>query len=485
MAQLIDPERFALSLLFQRMNWPVPMVRWRAAKQIRNLLNAPDTRDRAITALLSHLEASPTESEACSFLTILMLTDPAARPASKEVEVRLQRPSVLSSVLLKQIYDTPIDDAAWSEAHSGTVPDDFKPDQYFEEHKSAHVPPIFRSNLRRLERNSGLPFIRQWAFEWKTLQDRLQTRYTRYAHYFDDTTERGSIVGQYQQRQSENFRSAYLRVIALAVSKWRMPVRAAIDECLDSAPAIAGLFELEPVDRPAWLSDIPERCLAPDAGLQETAQELSRAGTIGAQRVVSLRTPFRADMALYGDLELAAFFVTDDFQPRVDRPLYEPREIILLREHFDLQGQQLTLTADELAREGESGIAVPVCISLFPIPYGYWQGDHFSVGLTAPASYCLPATAVLKCTASAIEVVDSGTAIASTQIWHDQWTPRYPRENGSTRCGVVTMLDAAELAKAQAALGLRLAWFIKRRVWTRETDYGAFRLEERRALCIE
>ena len=130
MAQLIDPERFALSLLFQRMNWPVPMVRWRAAKQIRNLLNAPDTRDRAITALLSHLEASPTESEACSFLTILMLTDPAARPASKEVEVRLQRPSVLSSVLLKQIYDTPIDDAAWSEAHSGTVPDDFKPDKY-------------------------------------------------------------------------------------------------------------------------------------------------------------------------------------------------------------------------------------------------------------------------------------------------------------------------------------------------------------------
>ncbi|WP_110787752.1 NACHT domain-containing protein [Rhodopseudomonas palustris] len=475
----------ALELLFERLNWPVPMVRWRAAKEIRNLLNDPATMKNAGSLLLDRLEACRTESETCSLLTIIFLTDPAGQPSRADVADRLHKPSALSDALLHQIYATDLDPKAWSSAHSGEAPGDFEPDGYFEEHKTAHVPPILSNNLGRLEARIGKPFLRQWAYEWKQLRERLDTRFTRYPYYFDDVGEvRGGIVGQYLQRQNEIYRSAYLRVFALAVDLWGMPAKLAAEYCSDNAPAIAGLFELEPGKRPDWLADIPERFLAAEPDFKDVVLELVKAGEIGSRKMVSLSTPFRKDAALYGHLSVTAFFVTDDFKLSDDRDLYEPSTILPLSDYFDPRGRQLALPEDSPAQEGAEGEAVPVCETLLPIPFGYWQSDYYSRGLSVPASYWLPEDAVLQCGPSALELSSVGSPVASTQIWHDDWTPRYPR-GGHTRCGVVSYLDASLLSKAQTESGLRLGWFVERSVWTRESDYGDFELERQRAIVIE
>jgi hypothetical protein len=283
----------ALSLLFDRLNWPVPMVRRQAAKEIRNLLNDADTREDATLTLLRCLEAYQTESEVCSLLTIILLTDPGARPALGSVTSRLHRPSVLSDALLQQIYETKPDTASWKVAHSGLAPDAFEPDPYFEEHKTAHAPPVLYNNLRRLESQARRPLLRQWAFEWKRLRDQFGTRFTRYPYYFDEVGDvRGGIVGQYLQRQAEIYRSAYLRSIALAVDQWGMPPTTAVEYCLDNIPAIAGLFELEPGQRPAWLGDIPERSLLPDADLEAIGRDLIKASQTSTQTMVLNRPGF-------------------------------------------------------------------------------------------------------------------------------------------------------------------------------------------------
>jgi hypothetical protein len=70
----------SLSFLFQRLKWPVPMSRWRTAKEIRNLLNDPGTRSSTEDALLDYLDQCETESEVCAILTIVFLTSPDGRP---------------------------------------------------------------------------------------------------------------------------------------------------------------------------------------------------------------------------------------------------------------------------------------------------------------------------------------------------------------------------------------------------------------------
>jgi hypothetical protein len=174
----------ALEVLFERLNWPVPMVRWRAAREIRDLLNDEISRPDATAQLLHRLDSCQTESEVAAWLTVVLLTELAARPSLSDVASRLHRPSALSDALMHQIYATPLDPQTWRGAHSGQAPDDFEPDKYFDQHKTAHVPPILANNLRRLEASTRRPFMRQWAFEWKQLRDRIGTKFTLYPHYF-------------------------------------------------------------------------------------------------------------------------------------------------------------------------------------------------------------------------------------------------------------------------------------------------------------
>jgi hypothetical protein len=170
-------------------------------------------------------------------------------------------------------------------------------------------------------------------------------------------------------------------------------------------------------------------------------------------------------------------------QRRVSNP-YEPSAIVPLSDRFDLRGQQTSMAVEESIQQGAEGEALPVCGALLPLPFGYWQGDYFSVGLTVPATYCLPDDAVIQCNRSALEFGSSGAIIASTHVWHDDWSPVYPR-GGHTRCGVVTMMNAAQLSKVRSELGLRLAWIVEQHVWKRESDYGDYKLSKRCAIVIK
>ena len=89
-------------------------------------------------------------------------------------------------------------------------------------------------------------------------------------------THARGIMGQYWQRMREVFLSAYLRTLAYAVSEWRLPQKIAEGYCLEIVHGIAGLFDVEPGARPAWLSDLPERLCAPGADFTSLIRESCR-----------------------------------------------------------------------------------------------------------------------------------------------------------------------------------------------------------------
>jgi hypothetical protein len=474
MVPLANSAPIALSVLFQRLKWPVPMSRWRTAKEVRNLLNDPQTRSSTTEALLDYLDQCKTESEVCEILAIVFLTSADARPSRTALASRIHCPSILADVILERTYGLGRGIGGWRWAHSGRAPADFEGGPYFEEHKTAHVPPIFVHNLMHLENISGHPFRQQWAYEWKILGDKLGTNYTGYPHYFDDVLEsRAGIMGQYWQRIREVFLSAYLRTLAYAVSEWRMPQKTAEDYCIDMVHGIAGLFDVEPVAKPLWVSDLPERFCAPSVDFMSLVRELVEAARAEGMRLVSFDTPIAASVQKFANLTLSAHLVTSNYEPLDGAVLHEKMPWLSVTDTFELKGSPAEITIEDARTKGKAGDEAAVCNLLFPMPRGTWQSDYFHMGLRIPAPYVIP-DAEIRCTHESIDCIASEKLASRTQIWNDNWVPTYPKE-GSTRCGTATMIDEKALAEAMERLGRKLAFFITLRIWKRDKEgYGDY-----------
>jgi hypothetical protein len=483
MVPLADGASVARSFLFKRLEWPVPMVRWRAAKEIRDLLNDPLTRPATTDMLLDYLEACRTESEVSAILSIVFLTSPAGRPTRTALVSRIRCPSILSDIIIERTYG-PGCGIGWRRGtHSGPAPPDFEAGSYFEKYKEWHVPPIVADNLKHLEHASGFPFQQQWAFEWMSLRDKLAIRCTDYPYYFDNFADvRAGIRGQYWQRIREVYRSAYLRTLAFAVSEWRLPQKIAESYCLDLVEGVAGLFDVEAGRRPDWLSDIPERFYTEDLDFAALVGELVTASTKAGKRLVSLSTPIASAVKNYAKLSVTAHLLTPDYELPPGAFLFEKMPLLMIDDTFVLKGPPAQLSIDEARTVGVGGDEVPVCNTLFPTPFGCWQGDYIGLGIAIPAPYVVEGTHIV-CTAEGVELRTEGAVVATTRLWNDGWKPSYPR-GGNTRCGMAALMDTARLDEAQVRLSRKLAFFARLQIWDREKEYGDFKELQRSALVI-
>lgn len=464
----------SLDLLFDRLQWPVPMVRWRAARGLRDLIEQAKTRGPVTQAFLARLAECEVESEVCSLLTILIMLAPGARPDAQAVIARIHHPSILADILLEHIYDAS-GEAAWWEGHSGDAPPAFNPKPYFEQYRRQHVPVMLSENFVRLERKTGLPFMRQWGFEWQELCTRTGARFGEYPYYFDDFGEvRAGIVGQYSLRQSEMFRSAYLRCFAIAVAQWGFPPSEAGFYVRELIPAIRGMFDLDPAERPVWLDDTPERCLADPDQLEPLLRDLitRHDSTTAAGRLVSLYAPLDPKVEPYGDLSLTAHLVSHDFRPK-DACLREPVEIMIAHGfNFDRPLPQTNI-ADALI-QGGPGDALAICVSVLPVPFGHWHSHYYAAGMPIVGSYMLPGDVSLHAQKDRIVTHAAQDELGITRFWFDRWTPRYPVDDGKTRCGSWATLKRDQLDKRTAALDRKLAWSARLRTWRREDGHGNY-----------
>lgn len=469
-----------LSMLLHRLKWPVPMARWRAAREICALLESASTRESATTALLNHLEGCKYESEVCEVLNILFLTPPSARPPHSVVAPRIRRPSILADALLERTFGAGSAIGGWPMTYSSLAPPGFEAGTYFQEYKTAHVPPVYLNHLTRLEGSSGFPFVKQWAYEWKIICDSQGPRYTRYPYYFDDFSEnRAGIHGQYWQRIREAYLSAYLRTLAFAVCEWGLPEGVAESYCAEMVYGVRGLFEWDPGSRPSWLADFPERAFAEEVDLEAIARSLISAARSGEQRLVSLSAPVAMSVTSYAKLELSAHLVTSDYQLPADGMPYA-RVRVLPSKTFELNGSLAARPIEEIATSGSSGSELGVCVEVVPMPFGAWQGEVLRVGLKVPGPHVV-ATSRVRCAQDAIELVGPADDIlARTLTWNDHWSPSYPR-GANTRCGIATFLHEATLSAATLRLQRNLAWYVTLSSWQRQTDSGDY-VESRRSI---
>jgi hypothetical protein len=488
MADLTSHGLNIFSFLTQRLSWPVPMVRWKAGREIRDLLENELTRDRMTSQLFETLDACRTESEVCSILNLFLLTNKDARPERSALINHIGHPSILADYILERMYGWGKGIGRWLTAHSGQAPLGFTGSNYFKEHKTAHVPPVFWNRLRELEDQTHLPFVRQWAFEWENLCERTGMRFTRYPDYFDDVMERRSgIVGQYQQGQTEVLRSAHIRTFALAVSKWNMPQERAMDELFDHIPAISGLFDLEPVEKPSWLENFPHDCLDDGVDLKAVVQGFVAKIRGADKQILSFTSPFEIDDANYGHVQLSAFLATDDFVLKDKDSLFEPDAFCDARTNLTIETVWPNRPIEAFSFKGRTGRAVPICHGILPVPHGHWMGHSFSTGIPVLASYCLAGTKNLRVRNGALELVVDGTLTSETSIWHSSWSPHYPQDGGHTRNGVCMTASSNDLKGVLEGRphDLKLGWLLKVKVWKRDKEYGDYELKDRQIFVFD
>lgn len=487
MVSLGGSDLSTMRMLIERLNWPVRMVKWRAAKEFGALLSSVDYSKQARDVYFDWLSSRRLESEVVSGLAILLCTPEDGLPSMQAVTRHVSRPSILADMMLQSVYREVRTGVDWADAHSGPVPDFFAPDRYFEDHKRAHVPPIISNELHRIEKKTGLPLPRQWAFEWRNLMDATNISYSGYPYYFvDSLLLRSGINGQFSQRQCDAYRSAFLRTLACAVSHWKMPVKYAASISLNTLPVNRNLVDLKPMQRPDWLADIPERCCKPQASLEKFTRELVKP-SLGAapMRPVSLKIPISVNVCEFGDLSITAVLATEDFLPDLDR--YDTLERMhpwVLQDGISFDGPMYHEEIDDFAWYGVRGWGAPLCLDIWPLPSGFWHNDYLQVGISLPAPYAFQRQVYIACRTDHIAIYSNRVFSGSWRVWHDHWTPLYPK-NGRTRCGTITELSNTDIARAQERHGLRLGWMSELRIWKRRSEYGEFDLTRQREFFLD
>ncbi len=466
------------------------MVRMVTAREYAALLSSPVHGKKAATAYLRWLATREMESQVATGLAVLLCTADEALPPFPDVIEAIRQPSIIADMLLQHIYGFGNKKGGWRTAHSGVAPEDFVPEKYFEDYKTAHVPVIFSNQIERLEGTYWFPFARQWAFEWRKLMDRGGIPFSDFPYHFVGNLARSGIVGQFELAQSDVMRSAYLRMLACAVTEDAMTARQAGFYAMDCLPINRGLIRLKPIDRPSWLSDIPEESCAAGASLEAAARKLITQNINSeGMRPVSLLSPIKASLFEFGDLTVSSVMATDDFvPPEMEDPYFSPGVLWPLPDGITFEGTMDEMDEERVARftvEGKAGRCTPVCLDVFPMPFGYWLADYLVAGYALPATYLFKDPPEFACDERGIAMQADGSTVAKLSIWHDHWTPLYAKDGGYTRCGILTEMSTSQLRQSLERNALRLGWVAQLRLWNRATDYGEYELTTRREFFFD
>jgi hypothetical protein len=238
--------------------------------------------------------------------------------------------------------------------------------------------------------------------------------------------------------------------------------------------------DIERVDRPHWLGDLPDACAGETVSLEPLIKEiLTKATATGALMPVHLKTPLSLKISEFSSLTVSCALLSDDYAPLPDADIAD-----LGGSAWELpagslfSGHPRQLKAESRFRPAAQGKCLPLCVDVFPFPFGYWLGDLFHLGLSLPASYAFPRPISYRCADGGIVTEASRQAVGRWMTWNDHWTNLYPK-GGNTRCGCVSEMRQEDVAAAAQRFGLRVGWTADIKIWSREKSYDDLKLSRK------
>ncbi|MFG7159721.1 multidrug DMT transporter permease [Burkholderia pseudomallei] len=440
-----------LEILIARLRWPIASTRWWAMQELAALLHSAETQEEVEKQLMMELVRCRLEAETVEVICVFWM---AARqgytPPSNFASI-LSHPSLLAALLLSDMGrmlstapNPPLE----------MVPEHFKAPARFRELQGFDVPSIYLTRLAQLERESGLPFVRQCAFEWSRTEGAypnapLQGDLAYFVRPVGD-----GMTGAFATRAMLRMLTAYQRTLDVARAYWTMPDEAAVHFVVDALPVDPTLAFLRPV-RPSWLPALGKQVTA-DSTLVETfirSAVASLAATAPNAVLLSLVSPTYVDNQEIVELSVVRW-------RRWGAPAIEARN--LAARFFDRQTQwgygacqspdwgitTYVPTADLESVLDHDVKAAPMAAVYGFDRIGYLQRDLYPERLYYPVVTSFDGPLTVEPRGGELQISCATGPIATASYWNAGWSPVHPTAM-SGFCGTA-LVGTADSLQAQS-----------------------------------
>ena len=462
---MTDP---TIRILLERLLWPVPRVRWEAARALARLIRQNNVE--APRALLDWISTRELESEAVLGLDIIEAFDLGSHFDYVQLSQAIQAPSHLSYLILRQNFSEAINPSLFRFAVSPAEPAALSLEiaSWFERYRKWAVPLIFSDHIERLENATGFPFMSRWEHEWRWLQAVHQRPSAEYPLYFSrGDRER---LGQFDHAQRELYVSAYLRTLAYAAMTGTLSHADAERFSLLALPFTRGLADLHPIERPDWTFDLtssnPENTVHLAERLWNAATDLCNSG----ETPISLRT-FEATKEGFVDFDIVMTLTPLACQSADSTEIMQYSRLVndqSIGRYETRVSQYPTVQVHSLDR--------PIALAELFQPK-YLGRAHIGLGpairLASPRVFGVPAEIV--CNESEIRLDTAHGTMSRWIHWYADWEPVTFPELEPSVCSLVTV-SKSNIEGIQQLLGTQLNRWTRVQRTVRSSSYGKYQV---------
>jgi len=458
---------YALPLLVERLHWPVPRVRWEAARALAGLIRSGDSA--AKVALLDWSAKQRLEVDAVILPSILQAFSLADHFSFDEVHKAITAPSILSDALLGTLYP---DEAsrlfAFRLDFTANFAVDSNAERLFADGIGKLVPQVFDSIVRSEQKRTGLPFLEQWRVEWTALRDQYADPYTRYPHFFF-AGDRGT-TGSLDVRQRAVFVSAFLRTLHRAQLQWGMPQTYAVDLANFALPFNGGLAEFDASPRPEW--SVGFRNVIASIGTIRLARALWRRA---AATVEPGFEPLALDVVDHDEQLTVRFQIFRVLAPcgtAASGPIAEPSWMRTNDDPWTLAGE---LPPGSNPREGE-GLR-PLCVAALTEAIGRTHIDLLLGRLLLADPLLAVGKAEVACTRDTLTLTDDHGILSRLALWYADWSPVHLP--GIPLSGSLTSCRSDALRNFRRDCGIATPRLVRATIARRKQTWEPASIEER------
>jgi len=249
-----------IDMLFQRLIWPSPLVRERAATAIGNLVATSSKKEEIYKRLLAWIKSWKIESIiAIGLLSIIKAFQNCTNTKDlsfikiKEIVNSIQANSIVIEKLLEVIIQKTKEKNKKQPEYIPVkkTPEPYRPNEFFGKYVKTILAPIYSDRAEEIERDTSYPYIKTWAHNAEIIAQEEHIELNP-NHSFYGYNKNGEFLTGFSTKVSEIYRSAFLRVLHNVYISDLISLDFYLEYSLATLPIDLSFWKITPNSVPEW-----------------------------------------------------------------------------------------------------------------------------------------------------------------------------------------------------------------------------------------